>query len=145
VEREPAVPLGALLGRHVVGVCGSSAPGECIAHTAPAELRSLPATVGPAGDPSRAQWVWAQMVAHDLDERHWHLGPVGVDPSAQGRGVGGQMLAAFGARMDAEGEVAWLETDKPENVVFYRRHGFSVAAESTIDDFTTWFMRRDPR
>ncbi len=50
--------------------------------------------------------------------------------------------------------MAWLETDKPDNVIFYRRQGFDVVEEVVAPDptrhpsieapFTTWFMRRDP-
>ena len=67
-----------------------------------------------------------------------------MEPGLQGAGVGGAMLRVLGERMDAAGELAWLETDKPENVVFYRRHGFDVVAEVDPYGFTTWFMRRDP-
>ena len=74
--------------------------------------------------PSRVQYVWALYCAHDLEERHWHLGPVGSSRACRARASAALMLAAFGAQMDDEGEVAWLETDKPENVVFYRRAGF---------------------
>jgi hypothetical protein len=49
------------------------------------------------------------------------------------------------AAMDAEGEIAFLETEKPENVVFYRRLGFEVVSESHLGDLHTWFMRRAPR
>jgi hypothetical protein len=55
------------------------------------------------------------------------------------------MLGRIGELLDAEGEVAWLETDKPENVVFYRRHGFDVAVEERRLGFPIWFMRRTPR
>ena len=138
-------PIGALLGEHIVGVAGASPPGVCIGVTAPPELREAPAEVGPPGDFSRAEFVWALFCSRDLEERHWHLGPVAVEPVLQGAGVGSLMLRAFGDQMDAEGEVAWLETDKPENVVFYRRAGWEVAEDVTEHGLTTWFMRRDPR
>jgi hypothetical protein len=47
--------------------------------------------------------------------------------------------------MDQDGEMAWLETSKPENVVFYLRAGFEVVTESDVYELHTWFMRRDPR
>ena len=143
VQTQPE-PFGALLGAYVVGVCAVSPPGACIGHVVPAELRVVPTEVGEVGDPSRAQFVWSLYCEHDLDERHWHLGPVGVEPGLQGCGIGSLLLTAFGARMDADGDVAWLDTDKPENVVFYRRHGFDVADEVSHHGLTTWWMRRDP-
>ena len=144
VEAQTA-PIGALLGDHVVGVAGASAPGACIKVTAPPEMQVPPASIGEVGDFTRAQYAWALFCGRDLDERHWHLGPVAVEPGIQGTGVGGLMLRAFVDQMDAEGEIAWLETDKPENVVFYRRTGFDVIEELTEHGLTTWWMRRHPR
>jgi GNAT superfamily N-acetyltransferase len=138
-------PLGALLGDHVVGVCGAAPPGACIAATSGETARVMPETIEGPGSPSRGQYVWALYCTRDLEERHWHLGPVSVEPALQGLGIGGLMLRAFGDQMDDAGEVGWLETDKPENVVFYRRAGWEVADEVTEHGLTSWWMRRDPR
>jgi GNAT superfamily N-acetyltransferase len=141
--------LGAFLGGVVVGVCAAASPGTCIGVTAPDELRVAPTEVGPPGDPSRGLVVWSLFCRHDFDERHWHLGPVAVEPVLQGHGVGGALLNPFCERMDAAGEAVWLETDKPGNVSFYRRHGFDLVDEVTLPEtdnaFTTYFMRRAPR
>jgi ribosomal protein S18 acetylase RimI-like enzyme len=145
MEGMTAPQLGAFLGRHVVGVAGAAPPGTCVGHVAPPEWRTLPSEVGLPGDDSRTGFVWALFATHDVDERHWHIGPVSVEPGLQGQGIGGALLRPLCARMDAEGEVAWLETDKPDNVAFYRRHGFDVAEEVETHGLTTWFMRRPPR
>ena len=138
--------IGALVGGHVIGVAGANAPGGCLGATAPPELRTVPA-VSPAEAVGydRARHTVSIMCDHDPDERHIHVGPVGVEPGVQGLGVGAAMLRRIGELLDAEGEVAWLETDKPENVVFYRRHGFDVAVEEGRLGFPIWFMRRPPR
>ena len=141
--------VGAFLGDHVVGVCGSAAPVMCIGDVAPEELRTPPETIGAPGNGSREHFVWSLLCTKDLDERHWHLGPVSVEPLLQGEGIGAKMLTIFCQRMDNAGEIVWLETDKPDNVIFYSRHGFVVAEEvvapTSGEQFTTWFMRRDPR
>ena len=137
--------LGAVLGDHVVGVCGSARPGACIGSTATDEMRAGPASIGDPGDVSRGLHIWAKYANRDLDERHWHLGPVSVEPGLQGRGVGALMLGAYGEQLDEAGEVGWLETDKPENVVFYLRHGFDVAVEDRHLGFPIWFMHRPAR
>ena len=60
-------------------------------------------------------------------------------------GVGRRMMDAVCQQLDVGGEIGWLETDKPQNVVFYRRHGFDVAVEDGHLGFPIWFMRRPAR
>jgi len=79
---------------------------------------------------------------HDLEERHWHLGPVAVDAHLQGKGIGSKLMQAFCAQMDAVGEVAYLETDKESNVRFYERFGFEVVGEEEVLGVPNWFMIR---
>src|SRR5262249_49113994 len=77
---------------------------------------------------------------------HWSLTLVGVLPSAQGRGIGGALLAPVLQRADEEGLPCYLETFVPETVPFYEHRGFEVVAagvhlESRIP---YWAMRREP-
>ncbi len=44
--------------------------------------------------------------------------------------------------MDSLRDDAYLETDKPENVAFYRSFGFAVVGEVAILDTPTWLMSR---
>jgi ribosomal protein S18 acetylase RimI-like enzyme len=146
VERIPPDPVGALVGRHVIGVAASAAPGVCIGVTAIPDLRRVP-DVAPADAVGfdRARFVISTMCEHDPEERHVHVGPVGVEPGVQGLGIGRRMMDMVCKRLDDDGEIGWLETDKPENVVFYRRHGFDVAVEDRHLGFPIWFMRRPAR
>ena len=142
----PDPALGGFLGSHVVAVVAASAPGTCFMHRLDDEQKRMPdGPLGAPGSPDRLRRAMASWCAHHVDERHWHVGPVAVEPQVQGRGFGGAVMRRFCERMDAEGEVAWLETEKPENVVFYRRLGFDVVSESDVHTLHTWFMRRDPR
>ncbi len=145
-DRVPTGSVGALLGAHVIGVAAAVAPGACIGATAPEPLRTRP-DIPPeeASGFDRARYVVHSMYEHDPAERHIHVGPVGVERGVQGLGVGAAMMAALCDALDADGELAWLETDKPENVVFYRRHGFDVDVEDTSLGFPIWYMRRPPR
>lgn len=147
---EPAGPppptvWGALASGYVVGGAAAAPPGVCFVELLPAEIRRAPrGPEGEPGSPTRLARVLAELSAHHTDERHWHVGPVGVEPGLQGRGVGAAVMGQLCAAMDAEGEVAFLETEKPENVVFYRRLGFEVVSESELTGLHTWFMRREP-
>jgi ribosomal protein S18 acetylase RimI-like enzyme len=85
--------------------------------------------------------AWAK---RDSDERHWHFGPIGVDPDLQGRGIGRSMMDAYCTALDAKHAMGFLETDKPENVSFYRKCGFEVVQEISVIGVTTYFMARKP-
>lgn len=128
----------------VVGVCGMMPPGEC-QPTAGQQLRLLPSLLrlGPRTIPRTMQWLgaWAK---RDTATPHWHLGPVAVDPDVQGQGIGSALMRAFCEHVDAHGDAAWLETDKPENVRFYERFGFEVAHQEDVLGVPSWFMLRWP-
>jgi ribosomal protein S18 acetylase RimI-like enzyme len=65
-------------------------------------------------------------------EAHWYLPQIGVDPNAQGRGIGGALMRHALARCDQERALAYLEASKPQNIPFYQRHGFEVTGEIQI-------------
>ncbi len=67
---------------------------------------------------------------HRIAEDHWYLALLGTDPKHQGRGVGSSVLGPVLGRADLEGIPAYLETQKSENVPWYRRHGFDVVTSS---------------
>jgi predicted N-acetyltransferase YhbS len=70
------------------------------------------------------------------------LGPVAVDANLRGKGIGGELVADFCARVDAAGLIAYLETDKKENVAFYEKFGFVVTTKSSVLGVPNWFMTR---
>ncbi|HEV2754372.1 MAG TPA: GNAT family N-acetyltransferase [Actinomycetota bacterium] len=79
-------------------------------------------------------------------EPHFYLSALGVDPQAQGRGLGSRLMEPMIARCDAEGVGAYLESSKESNVAFYSRHGFRVTAETRFPRGPRlWLMWRDPR
>ncbi len=87
----------------------------------------------------------ATLSAHHCEDRHWHVGPVGVEPGLQGRGIGTAVMRRLCEHLDADGEIGFLETETAENVVFYRRLGFEVVSEAELPGLPLWFMRREPR
>ena len=65
-------------------------------------------------------------------EAHWYLPQIGVDPSAQGEGIGAALMCHALARCDQERAPAYLEASKAENVPFYQHHGFEVIGEIQV-------------
>jgi GNAT superfamily N-acetyltransferase len=78
---------------------------------------------------------------------HWYLMIIGVDPPRQGQGVGSALIAPGLQKADASRLPCYLETDKPEDVVFYQKHGFEVVVKEKpakdAPDF--WTMKRTAR
>ena len=129
----------------ILGVCGMFQPGDC--QISPEQQPVIAPFVlenGPEAAERTMRWLgtWAQ---HDPEERHWHLGPVAVDAHLQGIGIGSRLMRVFCARMDAAGEDAYVEADKPINVRFYERFGFEVVGEEEVLGVTNWFMLRQPQ
>lgn len=74
-----------------------------------------------------------------LDEYHptdtcWYLAFMGVEPAAQGQGIGGDLLAAVLTQADRDGVPAYLEASCPDNRRLYERHGFRTVRELTVAD-----------
>jgi ribosomal protein S18 acetylase RimI-like enzyme len=83
-----------------------------------------------------------------IHEPHWYLAVLAVDPEYQRRGIGAQLLEPVLSRCDADGLLAYLETQKPENVAWYRRFGFEVRDEVHVRGTgcaPNWTMLREPR
>jgi len=86
--------------------------------------------------------TWAK---NDHTCLHWHFGPIGVDRENQGKGVGRLLMEIFCSALDENAALGFLETDKQENVGFYKRFGFEVVKEVQVIGTTTYFMARAGR
>jgi ribosomal protein S18 acetylase RimI-like enzyme len=51
---------------------------------------------------------------------------IGVDPKAQGNGLGSELMRYSVTRFDRDGALAYLETANPRNIPLYQRFGFEV-------------------
>ncbi|NLO81367.1 MAG: GNAT family N-acetyltransferase [Xanthomonadaceae bacterium] len=137
------VLLGAGIDNHPVGVLGMLPPAACMP-AAPDGLRlfsDLLACNSPLGLLRLYRWLstWAE---HDLPVPHWHLGPLAVAPEHQNRGIGTRLLRHGFSCTAASSAALYLETDKPENVAFYARRGFTVVATVPVLTTPSWLMRR---
>ncbi|MFM8304343.1 MAG: GNAT family N-acetyltransferase [Actinomycetota bacterium] len=77
---------------------------------------------------------------------HWYLAVLGVDPVAQGRGVGAALVTERLADADSAGVPVYLETQKPENLAWYARFGFvQVGTVDVPGAPRLWLLERAPR
>lgn len=76
--------------------------------------------------------TFEQMQQCHPEEPHWYLPMVGVEPNAQGRGVGGALMRHGVERCDQEGALAYLESSNPRNISLYQRHGFEVMGQVQV-------------
>jgi len=109
-----------------------------------AELRTLlPEGIDGLGRGAR----WEELISkHHPREAHWYLQTLAVRPSAQRSGVGTALIAPGLARADADSVGCFLETQRESNIPFYRRLGFELTDEISLDDSPPlWLMWRDPR
>jgi ribosomal protein S18 acetylase RimI-like enzyme len=129
----------------IVSVLGMSCPGS--RRPPAAQLLRLLIRLssnGPRATLRTLRWVgaWAR---REPAGRHWRLGPVAVDEGLQRMGVGSRLMEVYCAQVDASGEDAYLETDKPDNVRFYERFGFELVGEQEVLGVPNWFMTRRPQ
>lgn len=136
-------PREVLVMKHESTIVGVLRSQEC--HERSASQEQVAAEVDEAAlddtDSRIAHWsrVWDEL---DPQEPHRHLGPVGVLPKFQGHGIGSMMMENFCAQVDANGEPAYLETDKLENVRFYEKFCFRLIGETDIFGVKNYFMWR---
>jgi ribosomal protein S18 acetylase RimI-like enzyme len=133
---------GVRRGGCVLGVAAALPPGHCIDSMLPEAVRTLEAPPAEGTDAERFLYSGSVMAVHDLAESHWHVGPVGVEPGFQGMGLGRAAMRLLCDEFDEHHRLAWLETDKPENVRFYIGLGFEVVEEVPMLTSRFWFMRR---
>jgi ribosomal protein S18 acetylase RimI-like enzyme len=134
----PGITFLARIKRQIVGVMrmksceGSKVSNE---HAQTEDVNNL--------DWRKSYWhnEWAR---HDPLNQHWHLGPVGVLPLHQGKGIGSKLLSRFCHEVDACLAPAYLETDTDKNVQFYEGFGFQVVGETEIFDVKNRYMWRHP-
>lgn len=102
-------------------------------------------TIGTARLPVTARAL-ARFEAERPKRPHWYLTILGTDPSVQGTGVGGALIAPILKRCDDGGVPAYLESSNPTNVSYYRRFGFEVTSEVAFGGGPTIpLMLREPQ
>jgi len=132
----------AMAGGAVCGYVHFNASPYCLPapEEIPAAMAELLKPLGEAA-PKVIQWFgrWCHL---DPDEPHVHLGPIGVAPKLQGQGVGTALMCSYIEHLEREKAAGYLETDRPENMEFYKKFGFVLRHEETVIGAPTWYMWR---
>jgi ribosomal protein S18 acetylase RimI-like enzyme len=81
-----------------------------------------------------------------MPDPHWYLAGIGVDPSAQRRGIGAALMQPGLAAAARAALPAVLLTNNEANLSFYRRNGFAVVreAETPKGGPRAWAMVKAP-
>ena len=99
----------------------------------------------PAGLRDGVKYLMAIEQVHPRDPM-WYLLLLVVDPLVQRAGIGTRLQAPVLEIADREGVDCYLETQKPENLAYYRRFGYEVVEElrPVLGGPPLWTMRRPP-
>ncbi len=92
---------------------------------------------------ARGARAGATMKRAHFDEPHVYLSQLAVDPSAQRSGIGRTLMTRVIADADAATLPVYLETTKPDNVLYYRSFGFGETGCERLPRGTAlWLMLR---
>lgn len=136
---------GALVGvAAFIGPDGLPLPFAAQASQLGSAVRALIPRPRAIADGSR--YLLATEKAHP-HERMWYLQLLAVDPDRQRGGIGGALQDRVYPDVDGEGLDCYLETQKEDNLAYYRRFGYEVEAElhPVRKGPPLWTMRRLPR
>lgn len=136
-HNNPGITYIAKEGERIVGVMRMK---SCIGSTS----KMKKSDNGQVNDIDHRIRVWHhEWAAHDPKEQHWHLGPIGVTPTHQNKGIGSILLTIFCDEVDKCSAKAFLETDLDKNVSFYEKFGFKVVRTSKIFGVESRYMARE--
>jgi len=104
-------------------------------HLSPGSIRRL-MDVGGGKAKKRSEFVSGEYVICDM---------IGIDPRFQRKGLGGKLIGSKLAEIDKASVPCYLETSRPENVEYYKRHQFEKIGEYAIHGVDVFCMVREPR
>lgn len=114
----------------------------------PPKLQTLPRLApGPllAGPPTLVRSLQAQRVIERAHPSYPHflVWMFAVSPARQRAGLGRLLMNEAIAQAEAEGVPSYLWTGNPDNLAYYRSHGYEVIGEAIVArGALNWFMER---
>ena len=87
-----------------------------------------------------------KLTTQSISRPHWLLMFLGVEPSQQGQGLGGELIKPILTRADSSRVPCYLESTNERNLTFYKRHGFEIVGQVQIHGGgpQVWAMLREP-
>jgi ribosomal protein S18 acetylase RimI-like enzyme len=81
-----------------------------------------------------------------LEEPHYHLVWLAVEPELQKKGIGTELMHALLKKFSKENIKCFLDTQDKQNIDYYRRFGFNLIHECQFPnvDVTYWGMLWEP-
>lgn len=80
---------------------------------------------------------WTEQIQKQvISAPFWHLSPICVLPSAQGCGLGGELMRTGLVMVSESGFPCYLETQSESNKTFYEHFGFVCEDESPVPNAT---------
>jgi GNAT superfamily N-acetyltransferase len=103
---------------------------EVEANESASKASFLAAALGPRGHSNywRIIEFMSARASLSVPAEAWYLSIIGIDPAAQGQGLGAQLLKPTLTEADSAAAVCYLETFSPRNVKFYERLRFRSVA-----------------
>ena len=131
----------------IVAVANINRPGE---RGSPSKLDELRGQVWrELGDAARSRYETYGEATRKfvIDQPHYHLGMLGVQPFYTGQGLARRLLDALHERSyhDRESRGVTLNTEDPSNIPLYQHFGYRVIGQGRVsDELQTWaFYRHD--
>lgn len=126
-----------------VGVCVIREPGG--SQLGPLEKIGFGKAVASAvslGFSVSLQKSMSDLALRDPQVRHFHLGPIAVEPTRQRKGIGTALMQEFCRRVDVAHELSAAETDRKAVIPFLTRFGFKEMTSAAIGGVSHAFMVR---
>ncbi len=81
-----------------------------------------------------------------IEEPHYHLTWLAVEPERQKKGIGTELMHAVLNKFSKESMICFLDTQDKENVDYYKRFGFKLIKECQYAalDVPFWGMLWEP-
>lgn len=135
--------FGAFEEGALVGVCTLREPGGCqLSALEKLSVGKATASAVSLGFSVAMQKAMGDVALRDPQVRHFHLGPLAVEPTRQRQGVGTALMQEFCRRVDVAREVAAADTDRKSAVPFLGRFGFKELSSAAIAGVSYAFLVR---